>query len=69
MEVALQSFWKSVNKIVRETPHLRRGQAAFIHLSKVRPDLAEKVRATKEDPFYVPGHQLKEFSRWLELNW
>jgi hypothetical protein len=50
----------------------RYGQAMFNHLLEVRPDLAETVRGTDKDPFYV--QELKDpkwdrFVEYIELNW
>lgn len=50
----------------------RYGQAMFNHLHEVRPDLAEAVRSTDKDPFYVErldDPRWDKFVEFLEANW
>lgn len=47
----------------------RRGQAMFNHLLKVRPELAEAVRATDMDPFYESPAAVKKFIEFIETRW
>lgn len=52
----------------------RYGQACFNHLCSVRPSLAEEVRGTDKDVFYLNG-PADNFERWdrfavfIETNW
>lgn len=52
----------------------RYGQALFNLLVERRPNLAEQVRATNRDPFYLNG-PAENFARWdafatyIEQNW
>ncbi len=41
----------------------RYGQALFNLLTDVRPDLAEEIRGTDKDPFYMVG-PADNFDRW-----
>lgn len=50
----------------------RFGQAAFNHLTEVRPDLSEQVRGTDKDPFYADDPsdpRWKRFNLFLRQNW
>lgn len=49
----------------------RLGQAIFNVLAENRPDLAEKIRGTEMDPFYVQENpqKINEIMDWLEGNW
>mgnify|MGYP003645749907 CR=1 FL=1 len=49
----------------------RIGQALFNHLYQVKPELAEKVRGTDMDPFYVEyGHpNWDRFIVFIEKEW
>ena len=50
----------------------RYGQAMFNHLCDVRPDLAERVRGTVNDPFYVERLNHPNWDRfvaYIEANW
>lgn len=70
----LWQYWQSVGMLVagsvagsRRTQ--RKGQIAMNLLSDVRPDLADKVRGTDLDPFYVDARLDDKFAKWLEENW
>lgn len=52
----------------RSTFDHRAGQHAFNVLYQLRPDLAEMVRASSFDPFYVDG-RLPTFYEWVAKNW
>ena len=57
-----------------EAPAQRHGQTIFNVLHEHRPDLANRVRGTLVDPFYVPdGETGKEarlmFIAWVFENW
>jgi hypothetical protein len=45
----------------------RFGQACFNVLAEVKPDLAERVRGTKIDPFYI-DERFPEFEQFLTQN-
>lgn len=50
----------------------RYGQAMFNHLVAVRPELAEQIRGTDRDPFYVEKLNHPNWDRfvaWLESVW
>ncbi len=50
----------------------RYGQAMFNHLCKVKPELAEKVRATDMDPFYIERLDHPNWDRFvafIEKEW
>lgn len=49
-------------------PGQRRGQAAFNQLLATKPELAELVRGTKEDPFH-DDERLTLFEAWLRDAW
>jgi hypothetical protein len=54
--------------------HWRYGQALFNHLLEVRPELAERVKGTDIDPFYLEGpaqdsNKWDRFIEFLESNW
>lgn len=67
----LHEYWSSVKS--RQTKFRERyGQAAFNHLVRVRPDLAEQVRATPKDPFYITdtkSQRWESFLAFLTENW
>lgn len=47
---------------------MRYGQAVFNHLYEIRPDIADKLRGTKLDPF----HDIVVFDEvwdFIEANW
>lgn len=53
-------------------PKERIGQAFFNHLLMVRPDIAEEIRATDADPFYLTeakGPVWDNFVKHLEKRW
>ena len=49
----------------------RYGQAMFNHLFMVKPELAEKVRGTDMDPFYVEtlDSRWERFVAFIEKEW
>ena len=59
-------FVGMVNELVphRIKDHQRRGQATFNSVYQLRPDLADAVRTTKNDPFYR-DERLRDF--WQEV--
>lgn len=68
---SLHDFYYSAQKIAALYGQ-RYGQALFNRLCEVRPELAEQVRATDMDPFYVTMPQdprLLRFIEFIEANW
>lgn len=61
-------FVIEANRSFRENKDFRRGQAAFNALEEVRPDLANRVRATELDPFHR-DERLEAFYNWVRENW
>lgn len=49
----LHEFYAAVTRYHTKHPEERAGQALFNVLYKVRPDLSEKIRGTKQDPFHA----------------
>ncbi len=45
--------------------HQRKGQAMFNRLHDLRPDLANQVRGTLDDPFYNERH-MGSFMLWVQ---
>jgi hypothetical protein len=48
-------WWKLIlrcEKLHKENPGMRFGQIFFNELSIHRPELADKIRGSKDDPFY-----------------
>lgn len=69
--VSLHQFYFDAMTRARVTRE-RYGQAMFNHLVRVRPDLAEQVRGTDKDPFYVErlSHpNWDPFVEFIEANW
>lgn len=66
-------FWQVVEFTHHNNPNHRYGQTAFNVLSAQRPDLADKVRGTDVDPFYVTHHlsdaRFLRFCDFLLDNW
>ena len=64
------------NKFIATVPEIARfyewryGQALFNALTKIRPQLAEKVRGSRIDPFYrESGEIAPELFSMLENEW
>lgn len=56
------------DSIIKASRHQwRYGQAMFNHLLEVRPDLAEAVRGTDKDPFYVKELADPRWDRFVEF--
>lgn len=66
------AFLADVRKRMRMLPHERYGQALFNTLEETRPELAEALRATALDPFYVSDSDHRALLRvhaWLAEVW
>jgi hypothetical protein len=69
--VTLHKFYFDAVTKAREY-RWRYGQAFFNHLLEVRPQLAELVRGTDKDPFYLSTpccDQFDRFAVFIEENW
>ncbi len=53
--MTLAEFYNKVEQYHQDHPTYRRGQALFNVLHEVRPELANKIRATPTDPFHSTG--------------
>lgn len=69
-------FWWLVGYIQAQHPEWRRGQTEFNVLETVRPELANLIRATGIDPFYIAHldrpdseQKMQEFCDFVEKNW
>lgn len=60
------SFYELLGKTVVQHPKWRVGQCAFNALLTCYPALAEKVRGTDADPFYVEDPMVDP--RWWKFN-
>lgn len=56
--IPLIDFWQIVNAKASHPAYrnMRFGQIAFNTLTKYNPELAEAIRGTAQDPFYVENH-------------
>ena len=70
MDPSYFSFWKDAKERCN-THNERYGQALFNHLLIVRPDLAEQIRGTENDPYHFNrcSPQFKRFVSFIEENW
>ena len=70
-KLSLHQFYFDALTRARKTSE-RYGQAMFNHLAEVRPEMAEMVRGTKNDPFYVlspTDARWDAFVEFIESNW
>ena len=59
-----------VDRTNKEHPEWRYGQTLFNILHRVRPDLSEKIRGSKLDPFYkYTYNEIHPFLRYVQENW
>lgn len=61
---SMNDFLIRVARKRRLCPELRNGQANFAILYEMRPEWADKITATKFDPFYC-DERLDDFYKWL----
>lgn len=69
--ISLHQFYFDAVSRARKTNE-RYGQAMFNHLVEVRPDLAECVRGSLADPFYVErlaDPRWDKFVNYIETQW
>lgn len=70
--MTLHEFYIDATKRMNKTNE-RYGQAIFNLLCEVNPKLAEKVRGTNMDPFYVTDYsndeRFQRFITFVEQNW
>lgn len=67
----MMTFEEFVARVADEQvrhPEWRVGQTAFNVLWKLRPELAEQVRVTEANPYYLDD-RLPAFYEWLEQHW
>lgn len=68
--MTFQQYLSEVNKALYEYRSWRIGQAYFNVLHRVRPTLANHIRATRLDPFYLNTPlACQSFLDWLERHW
>ena len=60
-------FWKCAVE-GPEHSHERYGQFLFNLLHTLRPDLANQIRGTSNDPFY-DNEVIFDFVKWVGENW
>ena len=65
-KISLHKFYFDSWTLARNN-RWRYGQAMFNNLVIVRPDLAEKVRGTDADPFYVERLNDPRWDRFVEI--
>lgn len=71
-KMSLHKFYFDAQAYARQSGNQRYGQAMFNHLCTVRPELAERVRGTDKDPFYVAAlsdPRWDRFVTFLEAEW
>ena len=70
--VSLSEFFASVAAQQEIYPDWRYGQTCFNTLLRWRPDLAERVRGTDQDPFHARNNndpRMVRFMRFLAEEW
>jgi hypothetical protein len=68
----IDQYWKRVWEAYKSHPNWRYPQAAFNVLWENRPDLAEIIRGTDKDPFYLEnstGAVWVDFTNFVHNNW
>lgn len=67
--MTLHEFYAQVERVKEQTGQ-RYGQALFNHLYAIRPVLANEIRGTDLDPFYVADQgRLKRLYDFLAMKW
>lgn len=67
-----EEYIMRVVQAASDHPHWRWGQAAFNELVECRPALAEFVRGSGLDPFYLTDamdQRMFDFLRWVREQW
>ena len=67
--MSFEEFCEEVGIYSENNPKWRLGQTIFNVLYFKRPDISERIRATKLDPFHMKDDQISRFLSWLEKNW
>ena len=69
--MSLYEFYQGIGARHAASNTERYCQAAFTHLHEVRPDLAEQVRGTDKDPFYITTSHPNwaRFVAFIDENW
>ena len=65
--MTIAEYLREVQSAIRCNPAWRSGQAYFNTLYQFRPDLSEKIRGTRLDPFH--GVPSDDFFGFLLANW
>lgn len=64
--------WKKQHEIMsaakRKNLPVRKGQAYFIALTELRPELADRIRGTDRDCYYR-DENVQATERWVQENW
>jgi hypothetical protein len=66
--MTFDEFLATVKQTEADKPHWRRGQTVFNVLYQLRPDLAERIRTTDLDPFYL-DNRVPWTLAWIEDEW
>lgn len=59
-----QDFDIRLDEMMQRHPAFRRGQVAFELAYEINSDLADSVRGTELDPFYIDA-RLDDFAEWF----
>lgn len=61
---------KSAQFAPYKKPDIRVGQYLFNYLYQINPDLADLIRGTENDPFYLDNDdRISKFWKFVEENW
>lgn len=67
-KVSLDDYIKAYDIIRFFNNWHRKGQLHFNLLHRLRPDLADKIRGTEIDPFYL-DERIPTYLTWITNNW
>lgn len=67
-QITFEEFCHDIEVTMRRHPQWRRGQTCFNMLRAIKPDLADEVRTSPYDPFYM-DEKLPGFFTWLSERW
>lgn len=67
-KMTFAAFLFAYSTSIRKHPHLRCGQYMCNLLYEVRPDLADRIRGTAIDPFYL-DERIPDFLSYVGDNW
>ena len=66
--MSYETFITTCMRMRTRNPAWRKGQTYYNVLSQVRPDLCERIRTSKLDPFYM-DERIPAFLEWVKANW